>query len=247
VSSKWFRDDRQVVRYACLVRALLASSILVILLACPLVSGAGSEAQAEQVQPRANFCFAPLGRHDKQLLESARRGAEYLYGVQTTILPKRRLPKFAYYRPRKRYRAEKLLDFLQDEVVPESGCDIVIGFTAVDISTTKDSHKDWGILGLGEVGGTVGVVSSFRMRRRANRTKQKHRVVGVTNHEIGHVLGAPHGGAPGCLMNDAQGTIRTVDEEHGLLCSESRALIEAHTGRPLPVIETFDWSEVLGP
>jgi archaemetzincin len=209
-----------------------------------------SSSRAEQVArpeaaPSPNFCFAPLGKHDKQLLKSARRGAEYLYGAQTTVLSPRALPQTAYYKPRKRYRAEKLLDFLEAEVVPDSGCDIVIGFTAVDISTTKDTHKDWGILGLGEVGGSVGVVSSFRMKRRANRSKQRHRVVGVTNHEIGHVLGAPHGGEPGCLMNDAQGTSATVDQEHGLLCAESRALIEAHTGRKLPLIERFDWSLVL--
>jgi archaemetzincin len=210
-----------------------------------------SSLQAEEIRPqpaadeRANFCFAPLGKYDKGLLETARQGAAYLYGAETTILPRRALPKMAYYKPRKRYRAEKLLDYLQAEVVPDSGCDIVIGFTAVDISTTKDTHKDWGILGLGEVAGTVGVVSSFRMKRRANRRKQKRRAVSVTNHEIGHVLGAPHGGEPGCLMNDAQGTIATVDKEHGLICEDSRALIEAHTGRSLPVIDQFDWSEVL--
>jgi archaemetzincin len=192
-------------------------------------------------------CLVPLGKYDKGLLKSAIRGAEYLYGAEVSILGKQKLPRAAYYKPRRRYRAEKLLDFLSAEIVPESGCDVVMGFTAVDISTTKDHHVDWGILGLGEIGGTVGVVSSYRMRRKANRTKQKRRVVSTTNHELGHVLGAPHGGAPGCLMNDAQGTIRTVDAEHGLLCEESRALIEAHTGRSLPVISDFDWSTVLAP
>ncbi len=192
-------------------------------------------------------CIAPLGKYDKRLLESARRGAEYLYGAQVSILAAQKLPKAAYYKPRKRYRAEKLLDYLTEEIVPDSACDVVMGFTAVDISTTKGKHVDWGILGLGEVGGTVGVVSSFRMRRKANRAKQRRRVISTINHELGHVLGAPHGGEPGCLMNDAQGTIRTVDAEHGLLCTDSRALIEAHTGRSLPVIESFDWSAVAGP
>jgi predicted Zn-dependent protease len=73
------------------------------------------------------------------------------------------------------------------------------------------------------------------------------RAVSTTNHEIGHVLGAPHGGAKGCLMNDAQGTIRTVDAEHGLLCPESRAIIEAHIGHALPIIESFAWDQVLQP
>jgi archaemetzincin len=194
-----------------------------------------------------SICFVPLGKYDKGLLESARLGAEYLYGAQTSILPERELPKAAYYKPRRRYRAEKILDYLNAEVAPDSPCDVVVGFTAKDISTTKGKHVDWGILGLGEIAGTVGVVSSFRMKRRANRSKQRRRAVSTSNHEIGHILGAPHGGAPGCLMNDAQGTIRTVDAEHGLLCPESRDLIEEHTGRPLPILQKFDWSMVLGP
>ena len=194
-----------------------------------------------------DVCFAPLGKHDKRLLPSALRGTEYLYGARVHLLAPRPLPKAAYYKPRKRYRAEKLLDFLRDEVMPIKGCDIIIGITAVDISTTKDDHIDWGILGLGSMGGTTGVVSSYRMKRGAKLAKQKRRMVSTLNHEIGHVLSAPHGGAPGCLMNDAQGTVRSVDQEHGLLCEESRNLIETHLGRRLPVHKSFDWRLVLQP
>ncbi len=232
-------------RYAELVRPSLTA-----LFALAFSLGAGSasaKAEAPTTLEPLRVCFVPLGKYDRDLLESARRGSEYLYGASATILDRRKLPKSAYYKPRKRYRAEKLLDYLGAEITPEMPCDLVMGFTARDISTTKDKHVDWGILGLGELGGRVGVVSSFRMKRRANRQKQRHRVVGTTNHEIGHILGAPHGGAPGCLMNDAQGTIATVDAEHGLLCSESRDIIEAHTGRPLPVFERFDWNAVLKP
>lgn len=198
--------------------------------------------------PKLEICFQPLGKHDSELLATAERGTAYLFGANTRVLRRRGLPSAAYYKPRRRYRGEKILDYLDAEAEQLSdgyGCDVIVGITRVDISTTKGNRKDWGILGLGNIGGRTAVVSSFRMGRGVARTVEARRMVSTVNHEIGHVLSAPHGGAPGCLMNDAQGTVKTIDKETGLLCEESRALIEAHTGRPLPVITAFDWSFVL--
>jgi archaemetzincin len=225
-----------------------AATLVLALLLCPLATSGRARAEegAAHADASLEICFAPLGRHDRRLLRSAARGAALLYGAHTTILKRRALPKSAYYAPRKRYRAEKLLDFLRDEVWPDSGCDLVVGFTSVDISTTKGEHHDWGIFGLGTIAGVSGVVSTHRLRRRASLDKQRRRTVSVTNHEIGHVLGAPHGGEPGCLMNDAEGTIRTVDHESGLLCADSRRLIESRLGHSLPRLESFDWERVLG-
>jgi archaemetzincin len=218
----------------------LRKIVQALLLVFVLTGGARAEAP-----PVTTVCFQPLGRFDKNLLKVSQRGVEYLYAVETRALKRKRMPKAAYYPPRKRHRADKLLDHLEDVIEEESQCDVILGFTSQDISVTKGRHKDWGILGLGSIGGRVGVISSFRMRKRANRTKQKHRAVKVTNHELGHVFGAPHGGAPGCVMNDAEGTIRTVDKEKGLLCPESRAIIERRLGRPLPRHTVFEWRKVL--
>ena len=229
-------------RYPSFMRLCL---FLCFALAFSLSPGA-EDARAESVmhEEELRVCFVPLGKHDAGLIENARRGAEYLYGAKAIILPKEKLPQKAYYKPRRRYRAEKLLDYLLAEHDDDGRCDLLVGFTAIDISTTKEQHVDWGVLGLGEIDGKACVVSTFRMKRKAKRAKQIRRAVSTTNHEIGHVLGAPHGGAPGCLMNDAQGTIRTIDAEHGLLCSESRMLIEKRLGRQLPVIDRFDWDKV---
>lgn len=226
----------------------LSPALLILVLAFCIPPGDGS-ASADKLaaKPGLQLCFVPLGNYDKGLIENARRGSAYLYGAQARILPEQELPKKAFYKPRKRYRAEKLLDHLGTVLGQESSCDVLVGFTAVDISTTKDEHVDWGVLGLGEIAGKSCVVSSFRMKRKAKRTTQIRRAVSTTNHEIGHVLGAPHGGAPGCLMNDAQGTVRTIDAEHGLLCQESRALIEEHIGHALPILENFDWDQILEP
>lgn len=207
-----------------------------------------ARAEAPAVADPLEVCFVPLGKQDTRLVSLALRGSAYLYGAKTRLLSRRPLPKEAYYAPRGRYRADKILDYLDSQAksLPEGArCDVMVGIATVDISTTKGEHKDWGVLGLGTIGGQSAVVSSFRMRKHATRRQRSKRMVSTVNHEIGHVLGAPHGGAPGCLMNDARGTVKTIDDEHGLLCEESRAIIEAHSGRSLPKIATFDWAAIL--
>ena len=49
------------------------------------------------------------------------------------------------------------------------------------------------------------------------------------------------------VYNEVRFLSGTIDAEHGLLCDESRRIIEAHTGRTLPEHQSFDWSVVFGP
>jgi archaemetzincin len=192
-------------------------------------------------------CLQPLGQHDRRLLKATARGIEYLYGFPVELLAPTELPKSAYYPERGRYRAEKIVAFLDEKIVPKRDCKLIIGFTAVDISTTKDDkHKDWGILGLANIGGPSGVVSTFRVRRRASWRKQAQRIVKVANHELGHALGLEHINERACLMEDAAGTIATVDSESGLLCPTERRLLEEKQSFSPPANERFDWERVLG-
>lgn len=219
-------------------RALVAVAALA-LLSAPV----GAEPEA----PRLVVCLQPLGAHDARLVPIVRRGIEHLYGVDTAVLRARPMPKQAYYKPRRRWRADKVLAYLDRAVVPKNRrCDRVIGFTRLDVSTSKPPHKDWGIFGLATLGGPSGVVSTYRLRRRAGPTLLAKRAVKVVNHELGHTLGADHIAQVGCLMEDGAGTIKTVDRETGLLCQRSREVIERASEVRLPALERFDWRRVLG-
>jgi archaemetzincin len=156
---------------------------------------------------------------------------------QLRVLPtlQRPLPAWAYYPPRKRYRAEKLLQVLEREQPARTS---VLGMTEVDISTTKGKHQDWGVFGLGMIGGTSSVISTFRLRRgKPSAELYRFRIVSSAVHEVGHMLGLEHCTEPRCVMNDAEGSIKTVDASTGELgprCLARLAELAPATRSPLP-------------
>lgn len=160
------------------------------------------------------------------------------YAMDVLMLPRSPLPSDAYYKPRSRYRAEKLLDHLQTSL-PQDGFR-VLGLTGHDISTTKDNYEDWGILGLATVDGEACVISTFRTKKGAKSPEHARIRLGKTAvHEIGHTLGLPHCPNAGCLMEDARGTVTTTDGEYDL-CHDCRAKLEA-AGYALATGTTIPW------
>jgi predicted Zn-dependent protease len=82
--------------------------------------------------------------------------------------------------------------------------------------------------------------------RAGERTTVVRRAVKTVNHELGHVLGLDHDDSvAGCVMNDAKGTVRSVDRESGLLCDHERRAIEDKWGVTLPRHTRFDWKWVM--
>lgn len=168
------------------------------------------------------IALQPLGKVPAAEIESAKKGILSLYAAKVAILPVVPLPKSAYYPPRERYKADKLLDYLATRTPAEYVK--VIGLTTSDISTQKDEHADWGIFGLGQLGGRACVVSTFRLR--AGKAKEPvflNRLVNVVNHELGHTFGRDHCPTAGCIMLDAGGKIATVDGETGKPCPDCAA------------------------
>lgn len=194
---------------------------------CALFLGSALSA-ASPASPKPVIALQPLGPVEQAVVSEARAGLLALFDVEVLVLPQRALPESAYYEPRARYRAEKLLGFLTELSVglPSPRPDKIVGLTQKDISTTKEPYEDWGIFGLGSLGGPTCVVSTYRLKRgNVSRELFLRRLVKVVNHEVGHTFGLEHCPTTGCLMEDAAGTIQTVDRETGDLCPSCRLLL----------------------
>lgn len=138
------------------------------------------------------------------------------------------LPRAAWYAPRKRWRADTLLEHLLTLVEDAPASTRVLGLTTKDISTTKGEHHDWGVFGLGYCPGQAAVISSHRLKRGAtDREQLRFRVATTAVHEVGHTLGLDHCPEARCPMQDAQGGIENTDTSTGHLGPACRAELEA--------------------
>jgi archaemetzincin len=168
-----------------------------------------------------SIALQPLGDVPSEELDAvAARIGEAYPGSQVVRLPKHDLPASAWYAPRSRYRAEKLLMTLG--VWKPAGVHKIIGVTSKDISTTKGPYPDWGIFGYGNIAGPACVVSDFRLKKNTDASGLRRRLSWVVAHELGHTFGLEHCPSRGCLMEDAAGQVATVDRSSGVFCPVCR-------------------------
>jgi archaemetzincin len=160
----------------------------------------------------------PLGDISPDDVNALTDSIKRLFPKVVVSAPKK-LPAFAYYRPRGRYKADSLLKYLSSIAQPN---ETVIGLTRKDISTKSRTHADWGIMGLGRCPGNACVASTFRL----NIKKKKSQFYKVAIHELGHTFGLPHCRDLYCYMRAAEGGNPTDDEKY--FCKKCSNFLKGH-------------------
>ncbi len=182
--------------------------------------------EASDTDFRLPVAIQPIGNVDMVILKQVKGGLENRFcGLKAEIQPEMPLPKHAYYAPRKRYRSLKLLRHLRYHYSThvKQIYHRIIGITAKDISTTKGKYHDWGIFGQAFMHEGPGIASTFRLKRKAKSRKHFYkRLIKVVNHELAHSLGLYHCPTKNCIMEDAKGSIKSVDDSDGTFCKECR-------------------------
>jgi archaemetzincin len=136
----------------------------------------------------------------------------------TRLLPAIELPSIAYYKPRNRYRADILINWLKQRIVRRQ---FIAGITSKDVSTTKPDNPDYGIMGLGYLKGPSCIISTFRLKKGSDEQLLK-----TVMHELGHNFGLKHCPALTCLMRDAKGK-NHLDELTGFCISCKSVMMKA--------------------
>jgi archaemetzincin len=161
----------------------------------------------------------PLGDVDSGVVVRLAERLQVFFGTTVRVLPAAPLPDSAWYEPRRRYRADKLVSFLDRTTSRDIAH--VIGVTSRDISVTNGHVPDWGVFGVAALSGRPCLVSTFRLRANgASDERFQDRLDRVAAHELGRSFGLPHCPNRGCLMQDAQGSIKPVDLSTGGLCGD---------------------------
>ena len=109
------------------------------------------------------------------------------------------LPDSAYYAPRNRYKADKLVKHLRH--LQSSSSELVVGFSPKDISDRVHGYEDYGVMGWTRHSLRSSVVSTHRL---TDRSRLQEDFVKLVLHELGHADGLPHcKNSSTCYMRDA--------------------------------------------
>ena len=107
-------------------------------------------------------------------------------------------PDSAYYAPRSRYKADKLVKHLRQL---QASSELVVGFSSKDISDRVHGYEDFGVMGWTRISLHSSVVSTYRL---SDKSRLQSDFVKLVLHELGHADGLPHcKNSVSCYMRDA--------------------------------------------
>lgn len=173
----------------------------------------------------------PIGYVNPAYINEIKDQIELSYSMKVVVNPSVPIPSSAFVNIKSpRYRADKLLNFL-DSVKADTITKLV-GVLEKDISFTKrnsaglvkqpyNTYLDFGIFGLGRIPGSVCVLSTYRLKS-TNGKLLISRLRKISVHELGHTFGLKHCPTKKCVMNDANESIKTIDNAGFDLCSNCK-------------------------
>ncbi|MCO5947158.1 hypothetical protein [Mucilaginibacter flavidus] len=187
-----------------------------------LLSAIAKQANAIFYDEPKVIYIQPLGNVDKSDINIVKASVEQFYHYRCIIKPQINFTNDILADSKTRYEANRILSKYNTS-------ENLLILTDKDIACANpERHStEWGIFGLGYRPGTTCVISTFRLKRKATAQLFNSRLTKVCLHEIGHNLGLNHctSGDKRCLMNDANGTIKEVDQEQIFLCGKCRKAI----------------------
>jgi len=171
----------------------------------------------------------PLGDVDPTLIEFVAASLERRFYFEVRVNAPLPHPAAAWYVPRHRWRAEKILDALDELELGDTWR--VAAITEAPISTTKGPVFDWGIAGLGSMDGKSCVFTAYLFRRFKQKEPETYRrfMENLIIHEVGHTLGLDHCPLDRCIMADAKGNaIRSARISTNEFCPRCHRLIQRY-------------------
>ena len=151
--------------------------------------------------------------------------------VQVRFEPPRELPKEAWYAPRS--AGARRSCWTGHRRGPTRGAVEGGGGDGGGDLHHQGDIFDWGIAGLGNIGGPGCVVSTYIYTKHSKtRGALLRRLGDLAVHEFGHTRGFPHCESEGCVMSDAKG--KALSPRTKALASTARSVLRSCPPRTGP-------------